>query len=65
MIFFIDIDITYDIRAIAPDQVSQRPDGLPKTRNQQNRWADQIRQRLNEWVASTMLAYIGDPSGQV
>ena len=52
------IYITYDIRAIAPDLVSQTPDGLPKTRSQQKRWTDDIRKRLRDWVAAEMLPYI-------
>jgi len=53
-----DIDITYDIRAIAPDLVGDAVDALPKTRSQQSRWTEEIRKRLNEWIASTMLPYI-------
>jgi hypothetical protein len=53
-----DIDITYDIRAIAADLVSQTPDGLPKTRSQQKRWTDDIRKRLRDWVAIRMLPFI-------
>ncbi len=53
-----DIDITYDIRTIAPDLVSQTPDGLPKTRSQQKRWTDDIRKRLHNWVATEMLPFV-------
>ncbi len=53
-----DIDITYDIRTIAPDLVAQTPDGLPKTRSQQKRWTDEIRKRLRDWVATEMLPFI-------
>ena len=53
-----DIDITYDIRTIAPDLVAQTLDGLPKTKSQQKRWTDDIRKRLRDWVANEMLPFI-------
>ena len=53
-----DIDITYDIRAIAGDLVSQTPDGLPKTRSQQKRWTDDIRKRLRDWIVGEMIPFI-------
>jgi len=46
-----DVDITYDIRAFAPDLVSGTGDeALPPTRSQQKRWTQSIRARLAEWV---------------
>ena len=46
-----DVDITYDIRAIAPDLVAGVGDeALPPTRSQQKRWTRAIRARLVEWV---------------
>ena len=46
-----DIDITYDIRAFAPDLVSGAGDeALPPTRSQEKRWTRSIRARLAEWV---------------
>ena len=46
-----DIDITYDIRAFAPDLVSGAGDeALPPTRSQEKRWTRAIRARLAEWV---------------
>ena len=46
-----DIDITYDIRAFAPDLVSGSGDeALPPTRSQEKRWTRAIRARLAEWV---------------
>jgi hypothetical protein len=52
------VDVTYDIRAIAPDLVSQTQDGFPVTRSQQRKWTDDIRKRLSDWVAKTMLPYL-------
>ena len=46
-----DVDITYDIRAFAPDLVSGAGDeALPPTRSQEKRWTRAIRARLAEWV---------------
>ncbi len=46
-----DIDITYDIRAFAPDLVARVGDEvLPATRSQEKRWTRAIRARLAEWV---------------
>lgn len=46
-----DIDITYDIRACAPDLVSGSGDEvLPPTRSQEKRWTRAIRARLTEWI---------------
>ena len=46
-----DIDITYDIRAFAPDLVSGVGDeALPPTRSQEKRWTRAIRSRLAQWV---------------
>ena len=41
-----DVDITYDIRAFAPDLVSGAGDeALPPTRSQEKRWTRAIRRR--------------------
>jgi hypothetical protein len=53
-----DVDITYDIRAIASDLVANAPDAIPPTRSQQNKWTEEIRKRLDTWVAETMLPYL-------
>ena len=46
-----DIDITYDIRAFAPDLVGEADEeALPPTRSQERRWTRAIRARLAEWV---------------
>ena len=48
-----DLDITYDIRAIAPDLVEGHGnDPLPHTRSQERNWTRTIRKRLAEWVES-------------
>lgn len=46
-----DVDITYDIRAFAPDLVAGAgEEALPPTRGQERRWTRAIRARLAEWV---------------
>ena len=46
-----DLDITYDIRAIAADLVEGHgEDALPSTRSQERNWTREIRERLAEWV---------------
>ena len=46
-----DLDITYDIRAIAADLVEGfGNDALPSTRSQERNWTREIRRRLAEWV---------------
>ncbi len=67
-----DLDITYDIRAIAPDLVTGRgEDALPPTRSQEQRWTRKIRKRLAVWVEDHALPAIEanlsglDPSARV
>jgi len=53
-----DIDITYDIHAIAPDLVRTSPEALPPNRSQEKRWTREIRSRLAEWVSRSALPLI-------
>lgn len=53
-----DVDLTYDIRALAPDLVGEAEDALPRSRAEERRWTDQIRKRLPLWVADTALPII-------
>ena len=42
-----DVDVTYDIRAFAPQLVAgSGAEVLPKTRSQEKRWSSSIRSRL-------------------
>ena len=51
-----DLDVTYDIRAIAPDLVAGGEEGaLPATRSQERRWTREIRSRLDSWVQEQLL----------
>ena len=54
-----DVDITYDIRAFAPDLVAgSGEEALPPTRSQQKRWTRAIRARLVEWVRGEVLPIV-------
>jgi len=48
-----DVDLTYDIRALAPDLVGDNGEALPKTRSEEKRWSSEVRRRLPEWVAGS------------
>ncbi len=55
------VDITYDIRAFAPDLVSGTSDeALPPTRSQEKRWTRAIRKRLAEWVQEVALPIVNE-----
>ena len=59
-----DVDITYDIRAFAPDLVADAGDeALPPTRSQQKRWTRAIRARLDEWVRDQALPTVREGLG--
>lgn len=45
-----DVDLTYDIRAIAPDLAGDTGEALPKTRSEEKRWTSEVRRRPPEWV---------------
>ena len=46
-----DLDITYDIRAIAADLITgNNGDDIPPTRSQEQRWSREIRTRLAQWA---------------
>lgn len=49
-----DVDLTYDIRALAPDLAGDAGDPLPATRSQQKKWTDAVRARLPSWISSTV-----------
>lgn len=56
-----DIDVTYDIRAIAPDLVDAASDNpIPPSRSQAKKWTDTIKDRLSTWVSETVLPHLNE-----
>lgn len=55
-----DVDLTYDIRAIASDLVGENGEALPKTRSEEKRWSSEVRRRLPEWVGAVVQPVIAD-----
>ena len=49
-----DVDLTYDIRALAPDLVGDNGEALPKTRSEEKRWTSAVLERLPQWVAGAV-----------
>ena len=47
-----DIDLTYDIRAIAGDLVGNADARLPSSKSQEKKWSKEIRARLSDWVTA-------------
>lgn len=62
-----DLDITYDIRRMAPDLVEGSDnEAIPRSRSQENNWTREIRKRLPLWVtdrAKPVLEYNLDKTG--
>src|ERR1700692_4985259 len=50
-----DVDLTYDIRAIANDLIGDRDIVLPASRSQEKKWSKEIRTRLAAWVSTKIL----------
>lgn len=55
-----DVDLTYDIRAIAPDLVGENSEGLPKTRSEGRHLSSEVRKRLPEWVEGSVQPIIAE-----
>jgi hypothetical protein len=54
-----DIDLTYDIRAIADDLVGKdNAEALPLTSSQEKKWTKAIRERLGQWVSKSVVPLI-------
>ena len=45
-----DVDLTYDIRAIAGDLIGKADTPLPISKSQEKKWTKEIRARLSQWV---------------
>jgi len=53
-----DVDLTYDIRVLAPELAGPGLDPLPPTRSQEKRWTKEIRTRLPVWINEQVLPKI-------
>lgn len=53
-----DVDLTYDIRALAPDIVGDDAEPLPPNRSQEKRWTREIRTRLPLWINDQVVPVI-------
>ena len=50
-----DVDLTYDIRAIASDLVGDADAPLPASKSQEKKWSKEIRARLSDWVGAEIV----------
>lgn len=55
-----DVDLTYDIRAIAPDLVGNNNEALPTTRGEERKWTKEVRRRLPIWVQNIVQPVIAN-----
>ena len=53
-----DVDLTYDIRELAPDLVGDALDALPPSRSQESKWTKEIRKRLAAWVTDAAAPFL-------
>jgi hypothetical protein len=58
-----DVDLTYDIRALAPDLVGENGAALPKTRSEEKRWTNEVRKRLPELVVEAVQPIVAEALG--
>ncbi|MCR8959853.1 nucleotidyl transferase AbiEii/AbiGii toxin family protein [Variovorax sp. S2] len=59
-----DVDLTYDIRAIAGDLIGDAGTPLPASKSQVKKWSKEIRARLAEWVATEVVPRLQHDLGQ-
>lgn len=50
-----DVDLTYDIRTLAPHLPKGQLDPLPTTGSQEKKWTKELRESLGQWISSTAL----------
>ena len=59
-----DVDLTYDIRAIAGDLIGDSATPLPSSKTQEKKWTKEIRSRLAHWVATEIVPQLTQRIGQ-
>lgn len=60
-----DVDLTYDIRAIAADLIGDAGTPLPVSKSQEKKWTKEIRTRLADWVATAVVPQLQQELGQL
>ena len=55
-----DVDLTYDMRALAPDLVGSAAEPLPPNRSQEKRWTKEIRTRLPLWISGQVVPVLNN-----
>jgi hypothetical protein len=55
-----DVDLTYDIRAIAGDLVGDAKSPLPVSKSQEKKWSKEIRARLADWVSGKIVPLLSE-----
>jgi hypothetical protein len=55
-----DVDLTFDMRELAPDVVGRESAPLPASSSQARKWSEEIQRRLRRWVAETVLPHISE-----
>jgi hypothetical protein len=54
-----DIDVTYDIRQLVDNLVTEADrDPLPETRSQGRKWSETVRKRLPKWASEVVLPHL-------
>lgn len=59
-----DVDLTYDIRAIARDLVGDAASPLPASKSQEKKWTKEIRARLLDWVSGKIVPLLSEALGK-
>lgn len=59
-----DVDLTYDIRAIAGDLIGNAATPLPTSKSQEKKWSKEIRARLADWVGTEVVPQLQQDLGQ-
>lgn len=57
-----DLDLTYDIRALAPDLLLDG-DPIPRSSSQEKKHSNPVRKRLPDWIAQPVLQSAIDVAG--
>lgn len=59
-----DVDLTYDIRAIAGDLIAEAGSPLPVSKSQERKWSKEIRTRLADWVLTEVVPRLQQDLGE-